>query len=173
MLQGAACERFEKHPDMVSVIIDALQRNGRVQERGDGMSCYCRYINGKCKYCEEGHCEFPMWGSGYPYDAPCFGYSSEEETTSNESEVGVRLLSDGTLWIKTDKLADIGRVIVEDGKTSCKQFYQDAQPEIIYCKDCTFSENHKRYGDRFCLYNGSADIVPDLHFCGFAERRSK
>ena len=29
----------------------------------------------------------------------------------------VRLCDDGTLWIKTDKIADIGRVIVEDGKT--------------------------------------------------------
>ena len=42
-------------------------------------------------------------------------------------KVDARLLDDGTLWIKTDKIADIGRVIVEDGKTSCKQFYQDAQ----------------------------------------------
>ena len=48
-------------------------------------------------------------------------------------KVDARLLDDGTLWIKTDKIADIGRVIVEDGKTSCKQFYQDAQPEP--CED--------------------------------------
>lgn len=48
-------------------------------------------------------------------------------------KVDVRLLDDGTLWIKTDKIADIGRVIVEDGKTSCKQFYQDAHPEP--CED--------------------------------------
>ena len=48
-----------------------------------------------------------------------------------------------------------------------------AQPEIVYCKDCKYSEYHKLYGDRFCLYNYGADIVPDLHFCGYAERRAK
>lgn len=40
----------------------------------------------------------------------------------------VRLCDDGTLWIKTDKLDKVWRVIVEHG-TSCKQFYQDVQPE--------------------------------------------
>ena len=43
------------------------------------MSYYCGYIDSKCKYCEEGHCDFPVMGSGYPYDAPCFGYNEEEE----------------------------------------------------------------------------------------------
>lgn len=42
------------------------------------MSSYCEYINCACKYCEEGHCDFPIQGSGYPYDAPCFGYKKEE-----------------------------------------------------------------------------------------------
>ena len=41
------------------------------------MSDYCEYINGNCKYCEEGRCEFPLQGSGYPYEAPCFGYKEE------------------------------------------------------------------------------------------------
>ena len=51
-------------------------------------------------------------------------------------KVDARLLDDGTLWIKTDKIADIGRVIVEDGKTSCKQFYQDApEPHWIPCNE--------------------------------------
>ena len=39
-----------------------------------------------------------------------------------------KLMGDGTLWIKTDKLDNVGRVLVEHG-TRCKQFYQDAQPE--------------------------------------------
>ena len=30
-------------------------------------------------YCEEGHCDFPIQGSGYPYDAPCFGYETEDD----------------------------------------------------------------------------------------------
>ena len=36
-----------------------------------------------CKYCEEGHCDFPIQGSGYPYDAPCFGYEEEKVDDSN------------------------------------------------------------------------------------------
>lgn len=41
------------------------------------MSDYCEYVNGNCKYCEEGQCDFPTQGSGYPYDAPCFRYGGE------------------------------------------------------------------------------------------------
>ena len=47
-----------------------------------------------------------------------------------------------------------------------------AQPEIIYCKDCKYSEYHKLYGDRFCQYNNVVNVVPDLHYCGYAERRT-
>ena len=39
MLQGTTCERLGKHPDMASGELDALQKDGRVQEeRGDRMS---------------------------------------------------------------------------------------------------------------------------------------
>ena len=48
-------------------------------------------------------------------------------------KVDARLMDDGTLWIKSDNLTEIGRVLVEDGKTYCKTFYQDAQPEP--CED--------------------------------------
>ena len=42
------------------------------------------------------------------------------------AKVEARLLDDGTLWIKTrERLNNIGRVIVEDGTTWCRVFYQD------------------------------------------------
>ena len=47
------------------------------------------------------------------------------------------------------------------------------QPEIIYCKDCKYSEYHKLYGDRFCQYDNIVHVVPDLHYCGYAERRAE
>jgi hypothetical protein len=43
------------------------------------MSSYCELINCDCKYSEERHCNFPIQGSGYPYDAPCFGYKKEDD----------------------------------------------------------------------------------------------
>ena len=46
-----------------------------------------------------------------------------------------------------------------------------AQPEIIRCKDCRYSEQDMLYDDRYCHYDGKADIVPDEHYCGYAERR--
>ncbi len=32
----------------------------------------CIYDDSTCKYYEDGCCDFPNMGSGYPYDAPCF-----------------------------------------------------------------------------------------------------
>lgn len=46
-----------------------------------------------------------------------------------------------------------------------------AQPEIIRCKDCRYSEYDALYDDRYCHYDGKADIVPDEHYCGYAERK--
>ena len=43
--------------------------------------------------------------------------------------------------------------------------------KIICCHDCAHSEYDAVYGDRYCHYNGKAEIVPDNHFCGYAERR--
>ena len=47
------------------------------------------------------------------------------EVKTTYAKVECNLSDDGTLWIKTDKLENIKRVIVEDGKTFCKTFYQD------------------------------------------------
>lgn len=60
-------------------------------------------------------------------------------------KVEARLMDDGTLWIKSDRLTDINRVIVEDGKTYCKQFYQDANPEP--CEDAVNRETILKFFD--------------------------
>ena len=39
----------------------------------------CIYDDSTCKYYEEGHCDFPNMGIGYPYDAPCFGFDYEDD----------------------------------------------------------------------------------------------
>ena len=45
------------------------------------------------------------------------------------------------------------------------------QPEIIRCEKCQFSEYDALYGDRYCHYDGKAEIVPDEHFCGYGRER--
>ena len=42
----------------------------------------------------------------------------------------------------------------------------------IRCKSCNWSEYDTLYGDRYCHHNGKAEIVPDDHYCGYAERRT-
>ena len=48
--------------------------------------------------------------------------------------------SDGRLWITVDDIDKVTAVVVDEHKSKfCKQFYEDyedAQPEIIRCKDC-------------------------------------
>lgn len=48
---------------------------------------------------------------------------------------------------------------------------QKAQPEIIRCKDCQHSEYDEVYGDRYCHYNGKAEVVDDYHFCRDGEKK--
>ena len=48
---------------------------------------------------------------------------------------------------------------------------QEAQPEIIHCKDCQYSEFDAVYEDRYCHHNGKAETVPDNHYCGYGERK--
>ena len=46
-----------------------------------------------------------------------------------------------------------------------------AEPEIIHCEKCQFSEYDALYGDRYCHYDGKAEVVPDGHFCGYGRER--
>ena len=79
--------------------------------------------------------------------------------------------SDGRLWVTVDDIDKVNAVVVDESKSKfCKQFYMDAQPEIIYCKDC----KHRDPEDKKC--DCGHDIqwqLPrqDDWFCADAERR--
>ena len=117
-----------------------------VQKRGDGMSSYCDYIDGNCKYSEEGHCDFPVQGSGYPYEAPCFGYEKEDD----EGEwlpvmANKRMLkcSNCLFWVSKELITAWEKypVMAEQIKgvevaIGYVELIPSAQPEIIRCKDC-------------------------------------
>ena len=84
--------------------------------------------------------------------------------------------SDGRLWVTVDDIDKVSAVVVDENKSMfCKQFYMDAQPEIVRCKDC------KYWNSGSCEYREHAvncqdymvgDIETEAeHFCGYAERR--
>ena len=85
--------------------------------------------------------------------------------------------SDGRLWVTVDDIDKVTAVVVDEHKSKfCKQFYEDyedAQPEITYCKDC------KHYWIHKCMDSMPMEIC-DLEqtfydaehdFCSLAERR--
>lgn len=43
--------------------------------------------------------------------------------------------------------------------------------KVVHCIDCQHSEYDEVYKDRYCHYNGKADVVDDYHFCRDGERR--
>ena len=70
--------------------------------------------------------------------------------------------------------------------TDCKEYDQEAhcchrfskmirkavdEMRIVHCIDCQHSEYDSVYGERWCHYNGKAEVVDDYHFCRDGERR--
>ena len=70
--------------------------------------------------------------------------------------------------------------------TDCKEYDQEkhcchrftkvirdavAELKLVHCHECQYSEHDSVYGDRYCHYNGKAEIVDDYHFCRDGERR--
>lgn len=70
--------------------------------------------------------------------------------------------------------------------TDCKEYDQEAhcchrfskmirktieEMQIVHCIDCQHSEYDSVYGDRYCHYNGKAEVVDDYHFCRDGGRR--
>ena len=43
--------------------------------------------------------------------------------------------------------------------------------KVVHCIDCRHSEYDEVYKDRYCHYNGKAEVVDDYHFCRDGERR--
>ena len=81
--------------------------------------------------------------------------------------------SDGRLWITVDDIDKVTAVVVDEHKSKfCKQFYEDyedAQPEIIRCKECKWwTKQDDSLQGRCALLQ----IYPTGGwFCGSAERR--
>lgn len=70
--------------------------------------------------------------------------------------------------------------------TDCKEYDQEAhcchryskmirktleEMKLVHCIDCQHSEYDSVYGERWCHYNGKAEVVDDYHFCRDGERR--
>ena len=43
--------------------------------------------------------------------------------------------------------------------------------KLVHCIDCQHSEYDEVYKDRYCHYNGKAEVVDDYHFCRDGERK--
>lgn len=43
--------------------------------------------------------------------------------------------------------------------------------KVVHCIDCRHSEYDEVYKDRYCHYNGKADVVDDYHYCRDGERK--
>jgi len=43
--------------------------------------------------------------------------------------------------------------------------------KLVHCIDCQHSEYDEVYKDRYCHYNGKAEVVDDYHFCRDGEKR--
>ena len=62
---------------------------------------------------------------------------------------------DGRLWITVDDIDKVTAVVVDEHKSKfCKQFYEDAEPDIIRCKDC------KNWDTTW-----TNDFSPSYHYC--------
>ena len=45
--------------------------------------------------------------------------------------------------------------------------------KLVHCIDCRYSEYDDVYKDRYCHYNGKAEVVDDFHYCRDGERRDE
>lgn len=43
--------------------------------------------------------------------------------------------------------------------------------QIVHCIDCQYSEYDEVYKDRYCHYNGKAEVVDDYHYCRDGEKK--
>lgn len=108
------------------------------------------------------------------------GFKYEEDTKAAQPKI-----IDGRLFVTVDDIEKVGCVLVDEHKSNfCRQFYMDAQPEIIRCKDCRkhnvkvgFDENlHTVWKEDACplvIWRGKAQGHEfDYQYCVFAERKT-
>ena len=43
--------------------------------------------------------------------------------------------------------------------------------KVVHCIDCQHSEYDEVYKDRYCHYNGKAEVVDDYHYCRDGEKK--
>ena len=43
--------------------------------------------------------------------------------------------------------------------------------KVVHCIDCKHSEYDSAYGERWCHYNGKAEVVDDYHYCRDGEKK--
>ena len=70
--------------------------------------------------------------------------------------------------------------------TDCKEYDQEKhccyryskvirqafeEMKVVHCIDCRHSEYDEVYKDRYCHYNGKAEVVDDYHYCRDGEKR--
>ena len=48
-----------------------------------------------------------------------------------------------------------------------------AEMKVVHCIDCQHSEYDEVYKDRYCHYNGKAEVVDDYHYCRDGERKEE
>ena len=46
-----------------------------------------------------------------------------------------------------------------------------AEMKVVHCHECQYSEYDEVYKNRYCHYNGKADVVDDYHYCRDGERK--
>ena len=105
--------------------------------------------------------------------------------------VGKNVPCDGTLTCRLIENEVINKLPSAEEEsfewcTDCKEYDQEAhcchrwskmikktveEMQIVRCIDCQHSEYDSVYGDRYCHYNGRAEVVDDYHFCRDGERR--
>ena len=69
--------------------------------------------------------------------------------------------------------------------TDCKEYDQEQhcchrfskairqaveEMQIVHCIECRYSEYDSYYNDRYCHYDGKAELVDDYHFCRNGEK---
>ena len=72
--------------------------------------------------------------------------------------------------------------------TDCKEYDQEQhcchrftkvirqafeEMKVVHCIDCQHSEYDEVYKDRYCHYNGKAEVVDDYHYCRDGEKRDE
>lgn len=70
--------------------------------------------------------------------------------------------------------------------TDCKEYDQEQhcchryskvirqafeEMKVVHCIDCRHSEYDEVYKDRYCHYNGKAEVVDDYHYCRDGEKK--